>query len=155
VEGFGLKKAFNSSMVVNAGVGGYETYDVRKAIGKVIRSRPDKIIIAVGINDIRKNIPVDSAIKNISATIEAIQNDSSINIYVNSLFPVYKGYSNLNDRVIDFNSNLDSLCKSKGVVFINVYDHFKDKSYFTDGLHLTSGAYDKWGKILANYKIGQ
>jgi len=47
----------NDSTVINRGIGGDITFDVLQRLDDVIKRKPSKLFILIGINDIGKDIP--------------------------------------------------------------------------------------------------
>jgi len=136
--------------VDNRAVGGIESTELKNNIEGQVTSKPNKIFSAIGTNNIL-NRHEDRLIDDISAIIVKIKTASpATKIYVISILPVRDTFScTLIER---YNNQIESLCNSRNVNFIFVYNLFKTSTginetyYQADGIHLTAAGY----KVLAD-----
>ena len=153
---------FGVSDIANAGISGNTTEDVLNRLDTVISSKPQKLFLMVGINDLLKDKDVSAVIVNYEKIVQAIKAQSPhTTLYIQSVLPVHNDISKYgpvdSQKIIDLNSNLKVLADTNGVIFINLYPYFcgYDNAlyvgYSTDGLHLNSHGYATWKKLIAGY----
>jgi lysophospholipase L1-like esterase len=149
------------STVINRGIGGDVTYGVRRRLDDVIRRRPSKLFILVGINDISRDVPDAVIADNHREIIRAVQAGSpDTRIYVQSVLPVnpdYPGFPQHYDKqehVVRLNRLLRRVAASTHVRFLDLYPLFLDgrnrldAKYTVDGLHLNELGYHVWVDFL-------
>jgi len=147
--------------VKNRGISTDNTFGVLARLDEVVSSKPEKIFIMIGINDIAKGTPDSAIIQNHAKIIDTIRKASpKTKIYFQSLLPTnndfteYKGYQNKMERIQFVNKALEKTCASKGVIYIDLYSKFinadgkLDTKYTNDGLHLNGAGYLHWKSIL-------
>src|SRR5262245_27465943 len=61
------------STVVNRGIGGDVTFGVRARLADVIRRRPSKLFLLIGVNDVSKDIPEPVIAENVRAIVAAVR----------------------------------------------------------------------------------
>jgi lysophospholipase L1-like esterase len=131
--------------IENRAVGGIESTELKNNIEGQVASKPQRIFISIGTNNIL-NRHDGVLINDISAIIDKIKTASpSIKIYIISILPVRDTFAcTLIER---YNDQIQSLCNSKNVKFISVYNLFKTSTginetyYQADGIHLTPAGY--------------
>jgi lysophospholipase L1-like esterase len=141
----------------NLGVGGIESTDLKNSIEGQVASKPNKIFIAIGTNNIL-NRHEGALISDLSAIIDKIKAASpTTKIYIISILPVRDSFScALIER---YNSQIESLCNSKNVKFIYIYNLFKTSTgineayYQADGLHLTAAGYRVYADAIRSYVL--
>lgn len=160
-----FRKLTGDTTVVNRGIGGDITFGIINRIDEIVRFKPSKIFILIGINDLYKQIPEQTYVSNISAIVNLIRSQSpKTAIYVQSILPVNpsfkefpKGYD-LNDKVNVVNRQLSYMSKRLRYTYIDLNKHFRDDKglmqvkYSVDGLHLGAAGYQLWMKILKDEK---
>jgi lysophospholipase L1-like esterase len=147
--------------VKNRGISGDNTFGVLARMEEVLSSKPAKIFILIGINDIAVNNPPEVIFDNYRKIIERIIKDSpSTSIYVQSLFPTnnaftrFAGHQNKDEQIRTVNAGIAELAIEYGLTFIDLYPQFQDPEgkldtlYTNDGLHLLGAGYVKWAEIL-------
>ncbi|MEE4177169.1 MAG: GDSL-type esterase/lipase family protein [Bacteroides sp.] len=150
--------------VKNRGISGDNTFGVLARLDEVLSSKPAKIFILIGINDIAQNNSPEVILSNYRKIIQRIIRDSpSTSIYVQSLFPTnngftrFTGHQNKDDKIRAVNAGIASLAIEFGLTFIDLYPKFQDAEgkldtlYTNDGLHLLGAGYVKWAEILKPY----
>ncbi len=157
---------WNSIQVKNRGVSSDNTFGVLARLDEVLSSRPAKLFIMIGINDIGKNIPDTVILKNYQKIIDRVANESpATKLFVQSILPVnkaftdFKNHQNKDEHIVWVNTQLQFYCKEKGIRFVNLYPHFLDennqlsKQYTNDGLHLNGAGFMNWKSILIQEKL--
>ncbi len=147
--------------VKNRGISGDNTFGVLARMDEVLSSKPAKIFILIGINDIAINNPSEVILDNYRKIIQRIIKDSpGTSIYLQSLFPTnndftrFAGHQNKEDQIRAVNAGIAQLAIEYGLTFIDLYPQFQnsegklDTLYTNDGLHLLGPGYVKWAEIL-------
>jgi|WetSurSiteA1Bulk_404760.scaffolds.fasta_scaffold09961_2 lysophospholipase L1-like esterase len=149
---------FKNLKIKNRGIGGNKTYDVLMRISNTLESKPKKIFILIGINDLSEDLPIDSIFKNYNQIMEKIKNESpTTEVYIQSILPIndkYYGGFATNEKIKLLNLRLQSLADDKNLKYINLYSHFLDSEgnlsemYSNDGIHLLGRGYQLWKSII-------
>jgi lysophospholipase L1-like esterase len=157
------KHLLNDSTVINRGIAGDITFGVLKRMDDIIRLKPSKLFLLIGINDIGKDIPDAVIAGNIRKIIIRLQKESpSTKIYVQSILPVNPGVPNFpqhydkQEHILSTNKLMSRVAEESHCVFINIHDLFTDENgcldakLTPDGLHLAPGrgGYEKWVAFL-------
>jgi len=158
------EELFPDVNIKNRGISGDITFGVLDRIEEVISSKPKQVFILIGINDISRNIPLETILANYQAIIDRIQKESPrTKIYIQSVFPTNDGFTQFKthqgktDQIILLNGKLEVLAHQKKVDYINLYPVFSDefgklnKDFTNDGLHLLGKGYAVWAKNLKKY----
>lgn len=153
------KELLNDSTVLNRGIGGDITFGVLNRLDDVIRRKPSKVFLLIGINDIGKDIPDAVVADNIQKIVSRLQQGTPFTkIYVESILPVnpdilnFPQHYNKQAHIIATNKLIKKVTEKLKVPYVNIHDLFTDKSgrldakYTFEGLHLTpnGGGYQKW-----------
>lgn len=152
--------------VKNRGISGDNTYGVLARLDEVLSSRPAKLFIMIGINDIAGNIPDSVIFSNYKKIIARIISESpGTRLVVQSILPTNDQFKNFqrhqgkDEQIRNINGLLQSYCSQLQIRFLNLYPEFLDaegrldKQYTNDGLHLTGPGYMKWKEILIREKL--
>lgn len=147
--------------VKNRGISGDNTFGVLARLDEVTSSKPEKIFLMIGINDIASGIPDSVIIANHKKIYDRIKAASPKTIlYVQSLLPTnadfteFKRHQNKDEHIRNVNAALQKICKEKGLICIDLYTRFTDKEgkldkqYTNDGLHINGYGYMLWKQIL-------
>lgn len=160
-EGGQWKKLLNDESVINRGIGGDITFGVLKRLDEIVKRKPSKLFILIGINDIGKDIPVAVIADNCKKIIQQIRSKSpSTKICLQSILPLnpdVPGFPQHYDKqayVLLANELLKNVAISMEITFIDLFPLFLDDQrrldaqYTNDGLHLNARGYDVWAKYL-------
>ena len=147
--------------VVNRGISGDVTYGVIARMDEVLASKPAKLFILIGINDMKRGTPQEAILNNYQKIIRMVRTQSPrTKIYVQSILPVNKAmlpasYSKLsNEKVLALNKALVAICNDQELHYVNLQEVFAGadgelkKELSIDGLHLRSAAYILWAAYL-------
>jgi lysophospholipase L1-like esterase len=142
--------------VINWGVDGRVVNELIQDMESYLQNPTDKWFIMIGTNDIidsREEL-IASGLSQIIDKVKSKQPNSKI--YIESILP--QSWSSRNSVIEDVNNQINILCNSKGVVFINLYPLFiKDglinPEYTTDGIHLSDSGYNVWANAIMNYVL--
>jgi lysophospholipase L1-like esterase len=147
--------------VKNRGISGDNTFGVLARLDEVLSSKPAKIFIMIGINDIAKETPDSVIISNYNTIVSRIMQQSpKTKIFVQSILPTnnnfteFKRHQNKMEHVVAVNTALQQMCARLKIVYVDLYTAFLDaegrldKQYTNDGLHINGYGYMKWKSIL-------
>ena len=152
---------FKNVNVKNRGVSSDNTYGVLNRLDEFVSSKPAKVFIMIGINDISKSIPDSVIINNYKKIIATIRTESPhTKIIVQSILPTnntfsdFKRHQDKTDHIIFINKKLQDYCIAINCVYVDLYSSFLDaenrlsNQYTNDGLHINGLGYMKWKDIL-------
>ncbi len=155
-----------NASAINRGIAGDNTYGLLHRTDEVTRHQPKKLFILIGTNDLNIHIPLEQRLVNYDSIIDRVKRESpNTIIYVQSVLPINNDlisrqyYSGTNEAIRLMNSSLDSLARTGGVVYVDLYSHFLDQKgqldakYTYDGLHLNGVGYMRWIGILEKNKF--
>lgn len=155
---------FGDSHCKNRGISGDITAGVLKRLDEIVKRKPKKIFLLIGINDLSRNISQDSVLKNIFLIADAVKMYSpATKLYVQSILPVndsfrkFNGHVDKGDNVRWVNEQLKANEGSYRYTFVNLHKYFAndsgklDKKYSNDGLHLTGAGYQWWKQLVYSY----
>lgn len=160
------QEVITGETVANRGISGDNSWGVLNRLDEVLASKPKKIFLTIGVNDLKRGTPeiyIARTIKRIIAEIRMRSPQTSV--YVQSVLPVHEPmlaaiYDKIkNSRINNLNKLIAETATGKKVVFVNLHnDHFLDangqlkKELSTDGLHLQPAAYIVWVQYLKQMK---
>ncbi|QTD38465.1 hypothetical protein JL193_04005 [Polaribacter batillariae] len=126
---------------------------------EVTESRPEKIFLLIGTNDLRNKKTPEYIIQKITQITEKIRKESPNTIvYLQSLLPTYNRPERPISSIKAINEGIKKLEDKTKVFYIDLFSHFanpneEDQLYNNlslDGLHLNGKGYLKWKKIIEN-----
>lgn len=162
-QGGNWKKLLGDSTVINRGVGGDITYSMLKRMDDVIKRKPSKVFLMIGINDISKGIPEEVIMENIFTLVARLRSTKA-EVFVQSVLPVnptVKDFPKKYDKqeqVEILNTQLKKFAERFKYTFVDLYPKFLDKEnhldvkFTTDGLHLNTAGYNHWVSVLKELK---
>jgi len=152
---------WQNAKVKNRGISGDNTFGILARLDEVVSSKPSKLFIMIGINDIARNIPDSIIIRNYERIIAAVQQASPrTRIIIQSILPTnnkftqFKNHQNKTEHVLAVNAALQNICRKANLTFVNLYPQFLnangqlDERYSNDGLHLNGYGYMLWKQLL-------
>lgn len=150
-----------NARVRNRGIAGDISFGVLNRMDEVLSSRPAKLFIMIGANDIGRKIPLSVTVANYQKILKTVREKSpETKIYVQSVLPINdklinrKYYTGTNGEIRKMNAELRQLAEKNAVPFIDLYQIFADEAgqlpekYTYDGIHLSAAAYIRWTKTL-------
>jgi len=149
---------FGNPRIKNRGISGDTSEGVLLRLDEVTRSKPAKVFLLIGINDLSQNIAKDSVLANIGLIAHHIREASpKTKIFLQSILPInesfgrYKKLDGKTAEILWINQHLETLCQKNGFNFINLFEVMKNKddqqlnpAYTNDGLHLNGDGYMVW-----------
>ncbi len=157
--GFPLNKHFVGANLLNKGVSGNTTADALKRIREVTDSKPHKVFIMLGTNDLWTNTDMYTTMKNYEEIITTIRSACPYaDIVIQSVMPFGAKATDTNPyatiiAVDNLNARLQTLAKRYGLIYVDVGKLYKDSEgklrpeYSGDGVHICCSSYSLW----ANY----
>ena len=159
-DGCEWSELFQNPNLKNRGIGGDDTDGIIERLDEVVESKPLKIFIMAGTNDLAFGKSVEYVIENYKKIIEKIESSSSkTEIYIQSVLPVDDAihYTRPNQDIMKINEQLKRIAKQKNLVYIDLFAAFKTENnklnsdYSIDGLHLNGKGYLIWKDIIQKY----
>lgn len=160
------EEIFPGLNVKNRGISGDTTFGVLDRMDEVTSSKPKKVFILIGINDISQGVTKETILKNYFEIISKIQKDSpKTQIFVQSLLPTndaftqFKNHQGKMDKIVEVNKELKVLAQIKNTTYVDLFSEFLDEQgkmnvkYTNDGLHLLGSGYQLWAGILTKMGI--
>lgn len=157
---------FPQKRVKNRGISGDTSEGVYDRLDPVVKGKPAKIFILVGVNDISRGIEVETIVQNMERIVEKIQNESpKTKIYIQSILPVnpdfgmFKGHQKP-QLIKEINQSYQNIAQEYKVNYIDLYSHFLEEGtdrmnekYTNDGLHLLGEGYLLWSEIIKTISL--
>ena len=158
------KELFPQKRGKNRGMSGDNSEGVFDRLDAVVKGKPAKIFILIGVNDISQEIKVETIVLNMKRIVEKIQKESpKTKIYIQSILPVnpdfemFKGHMKP-ELIKEINQFYQNIAQEYKVNYIDLYSHFLEdgtdkmnKKYTNDGLHLLGEGYLLWREIVKPY----
>lgn len=155
---------FPQKRVKNRGISGDTSEGVFDRLDAIVKGKPAKIFILIGVNDISREIKVETIVLNMKRIVEKIQKKSpKTKIYIQSILPVnpdfemFKGHMKP-ELIKEINQFYQNIAQEYKVNYIDLYSHFLEdgtdkmnKKYTNDGLHLLGEGYLLWREIVKPY----
>lgn len=152
----------NNKNVLNRGIENDTTEGLLDRITEVTKTKPQKVFIMIGINDLIAGNSVDKIITNYKKIINDIkENSSTTKIYVESILPIDEKLYEKNyptQRKLDSNNIKEINNKLKEISdtqYINLYSVFMSNGgfdkYTVDGVHLNGQGYNIWQQSIKKY----
>lgn len=156
---------FGNKHVKNRGISGDICMGVYDRLDAVLKGKPAKIFLLIGINDVSRGTAADTIVQQIAMIAEKIKKDSpKTRLYLQSVLPVtdhyglFKGHTSRWKEVEKINKGLIRLAEKEKLTYVDLYSHFVDAEtgkmntdYTNDGLHLLGKGYLKWVEIVKPY----
>ena len=147
--------------VINRGISGDNSYGVFHRLDPILKFKPRKIFLAIGVNDIKRGTPIEDIAANYERIILKVKQDApKTQLYLQSVLPVNEAmlaniYDNIrNHRIVALNKLMQELALKYKLPYVDVYSEMLDekaqlpRTLTTDGLHLQPEAYVKWAAYL-------
>ncbi len=156
---------FNNKHVKNRGISGDITMGVYDRLNPILKGKPVKIFLLIGINDVARGTSADTIVKRIGMIVNKVKKDSPrTKLYLQSVLPVNDYYHMFNDHtsrwqvVKQINDQLVKLSEKEHLNYIDLYSYFVDQEtgkmnieYSNDGLHLLGKGYLLWRDVVLPY----
>ncbi len=156
-EGFDLERFFPVIRPVNRGIMGDHIDGLLERLEtSVIRLKPGRLFLKIGINDIGAGDPDSVILDNYQHLMDTLKSSlPETAVFIQSILPTSTAWSNCpKEKIVRLNDRVQKMAGSFGFNWINLYPLFADKSGYlrqeltTDGLHLNQRGYRVWAKVL-------
>lgn len=159
---FEWHEMFRNVNVKNRGISADATKGILKRLPEITESKPNKIFIEIGVNDLLWGVPVDTIFNNYITILQNIKTHSpKTKIYVQSLLPNGRKIANsdriTNDEICNLNQRLQNYCVRNNLTYIDLYSKFEKNKTLNpiydcgDNLHLSPDGYLLWSKLIKEY----
>ena len=155
----------NDTVWLNQGISGETSRGLLKRLNLIDQTKPKKIFIMIGINDLIQGMKDDTIVANHLLIIRYLRKvHPKSEIIVQSILPhgganaTWEGKAKLlqipNQRIDKINQRLKKIAQSEKVIFVDLAPLFADQNgdlrmeFSTDGLHLAPRGYEVWRSIL-------
>ena len=132
---------FQNKNVKNRGISGDICMGVYDRLGPIVKGKPAKIFLLIGINESPKT----------KLYLQSV-------LPVNDCYGMFNGHTSRWQVVKQINDLLEPLAVKEGAAYIDLYSHFVEKEtgkmnpvYTNDGLHLLGKGYLLWRDIVKPY----
>ncbi|MFZ5938993.1 MAG: GH92 family glycosyl hydrolase [Bacteroidota bacterium] len=151
---------FRNPNIKNRGIGGDDTDGVLERLPEVLSSKPDKIFIGIGTNDLAYLKSKEHVMENYRLILDRIASESpDTKVYIQSILPTEDAIHifRKNSDIMELNRQLEALAGSRGLVYIDLFtpfstpEHKLNLKYSIDGLHLNGKGYELWKDIIVKY----
>ena len=149
---------FGKSNIKNRGIGGDVINGVINRLDEVTSSKPQKIFLMIGINDLGRKRSVNQILIDYDKLInEIIEKAPDTELYIQSVLPTDNRENLQNTDVININKGLVELTKKYDLTYINLFDLFKttenklNPEMTFDGLHVNGQGYLIWKNAIIDY----
>ena len=156
-EGFDLDFHFPVTKPINRGISGDHIDGLLERLEtSVLRLKPSRLYILIGINDIGAGDPDSVILDNTHRLLETLKvglRDSAV--FIQSILPTTTAWTNCpKEKIIRLNSQLHRITETYGFKWIDLYPLFVDSTGYLrrdltdDGLHLNETGYRVWAEVL-------
>lgn len=139
---------------LNQGISGENSRQIRDRLHFFARTRPSKIYVMVGTNDLLQGKGDATILENIEAIVGLLQqNHPQGEIVVQSILP-NRTPSISNERIRQLNQKIATIVRREGGGFLDIHAFFVDdrgelrSELTTDGIHLSDRGYEVWRSLL-------
>lgn len=153
-------------IIMNRGIGGDNSFGVLGRLQAIIGTKPAKIFLMIGINDIGRGLPVAVIANNYRRIISRVKAGSpKTKLHLQSVLPLNEAVlkaeylKNKMPLVLALNDSIRKIAAENSLPFINLHDEvFKDEkgqlkaSFTVDGIHIVPAAYVEWVAYLKRKK---
>ncbi len=152
-------------VVMNRGIGGDNTFGVLARVAPIVASKPSKLFLLIGINDIGRDLPVSVIADNYEKIVKSfIKGSPKTTLYLQSVLPMNDEIlkaaylKNKGHLIVELNEKIKAIANKYKLTFINLHEVFNDgkgnmKPELTiDGIHINPPAYVLWVDYLKKKK---
>jgi lysophospholipase L1-like esterase len=139
--------------IVSKGINSDTTNGVLDRVDFYLNQKPKGIFLMIGINDINRNIGMDTIKTNYSKIIDKILSNN-VQLFIQSTLNT--NTMERNNKIEILNKFLAEQCKLKSIPYIDVNEKLSENNmlspkYSNDGLHLNKDGYIVWKKAILSY----
>jgi lysophospholipase L1-like esterase len=149
----------SQGFVLNQGISGDTTAGVLQLLNRFGQTRPDRIHVMVGINDLRQGASDQAVLNNLRQIMRRLrQAHPQAQVVVHSILPT-RLTTIPADRIASLNAQLSAITQHEGVQYLNLQTYFADEygqlrqELTTDGLHLNPDGYAVWQSVWRQFSL--
>lgn len=151
---FLLNDLYPCRKIRNRGIGSNTTIQVLSRLDDIMKAKPEKIFLQIGVNDLAFGYSPDSTFNNIIKIAERIKGNATL--YITSVFPTRSSGGYLNNAIKILNEKIAGYCSANGITYINLYPKLilkgeLNKEYTIDNSHLNAKGYTIWRQTIEPY----
>jgi lysophospholipase L1-like esterase len=153
--------------IVNRGIGGDNSFGVLARLDTILLSKPSKIFLDIGINDIGRGLPVTVIANNYERILRRVKELSpKTKVFAQSVLPMNDAVlkadylKNKKAIIVELNVHIKKLAAQYGATYVDLHnDVFADANddlkqpLTVDGIHLAPKAYVLWVDYLKSKKF--
>ncbi|KXX66628.1 GDSL-type esterase/lipase family protein [Flammeovirga sp. SJP92] len=146
------------SNIKNRGISGDTINGVIDRIDEVVESKPKKIFLMIGTNDLGNGKSVKNVLSRYKNLVELIlQKSPETKLYLQSILPTSNNLHRKNSDIIAINKGIQQFALEYSLTYINLFDLMKtdDNALKTelsfDGLHINGQGYLIWKEELLKH----
>ncbi|MGK7927347.1 MAG: GDSL-type esterase/lipase family protein [Spirulina sp.] len=139
---------------LNQGISGENSGQIRDRLHFFAQTRPSKIYVMAGINDLRQGKSDATILNNLQAIVRRLKQERPQGeIILQSILPT-RTNSLSNARIRRLNQSLAEIVRREGGTFLDLHPFFTDdrgdlrSDLTTDGIHLSEKGYRVWRSVL-------
>lgn len=153
---------FPHKNILNMGVAGDKTGDIRNRLDGLFKYYPRKLFFMAGINDLGDGIPVNVVVTQIASIINSLEEVwPETDFFILSVLPVslddWENPNLSNSKINELNSLIKEKIESFNLNYIDLNPQFRNSDGFLkdslsiDGLHLNNEGYKVWKSVIEKY----
>jgi len=154
-EGIDWNELIERDDISNQGIGEDTTEGFINRLEFVNQINPELCFIMGGINDLGKNVPINTVVNNIKLIIKYLEKNNIKPIIQSTLLVSEKWifYEKRNKDIIELNRQLKKYCIENNLIYLDINLQLTkngklEEKYTNDGVHLLRNGYEKWKEIL-------
>lgn len=165
IDGGEFSELFCNPDIKNRGINSDDIPGVIERIPTVLKGKPSKIFLLIGINDISHSLPLDTLVERYERLVGIIRKGSgSTRLYLQSVMPInndfarYKNLKGKENLIISLNNEIKKIADRYDAVYLDLWGALaidgSDKlnpRFTNDGLHLTGDGYMAWKDCIWRY----
>jgi lysophospholipase L1-like esterase len=157
-DAFEWYELFGNINIKNRGIGGDIIEGVIFRLDEIVTSKPRKIFLMIGTNDLHRNYSVPEILSNYKKLVELIVTKTpDTELYVQSILPTKGDPKRKNADIMEINKGLIEITSAYSLTYVNLFDLFKTEEnelnmeYSFDGLHLNGKGYLVWKEAITEH----
>ncbi|MEU1984859.1 GDSL-type esterase/lipase family protein [Nocardia sp. NPDC019395] len=122
------QETFDGYRFVNAGINGNTSADLRDRVGTdIVACHPDAVLILVGTNDVRAEVPVDTYRDNLAAIVGRVTSETGARVALMSLPPLGENLdAEINHKLTGYNQAIADIATRTGADYLPLHEHIAD-----------------------------
>lgn len=144
--------------ILNRGICADHTGGVYDRLDEVLRHKPLKIYLLVGVNDLLFGTPPEQVEVGYRKIVEKIRRESKETaLILESVLPVNNAVKHVgikNETIQAMNTRIAQIAKDYALPYLDIYSHLTNASgelseqFTADGIHLNAAGYAVWAKTI-------